>query len=359
MTVPLEHVVLIYESRARWVTRKIDDGWSRDDAQIASYWLFAEDDVLLLSDLLRFSTPSFCIHIYEIEQIDELIDWIKGIDRSKLLIWNVSDGLRQFRGSLIPALARLLKVSYFGSPIAAQALAQDRFKLSAVASEAGILVPRCFLARGAKIVSAPHTIFDGSRYFVKTNSFGNMVGLNANRAVLDIRSALIAAEEIDCRFHDESLIQEYLPGIEIRASYIAGTADDSFSLCLVDFFDKEGGVIPHYEIAPSGYIGDDYFRPIEEVDVLDHLEVERLYREVGRSVNVLKRILGLKDYWAMDFRLDAGGIPKLIDLNTGAFPKGDAFRHHARLRHSADFGDALAACLKFSHAQSAEHPPEE
>lgn len=359
MNSSLQHVALIFESRLHWVERQVEKGWNKEDAKIASYWLLSDKDVHNLVKLIEGTSPHIKVIAYEINRIDDLLDWIKTVDRSSVIIWNTSDGLRRFRGSLIPALSRLLGIPYFGSPIPAQALAQDRFKLSAVAREAGVPVPRGFLARGAQVVSADHTVFEAQRFFVKTNSYGNKVGLRANAITMDIPSAFAASSMIESRFKDDALIQEYLPGMELRATCLRGPNGMDFSLCRVDFFDQAGQTLQHYEINSDGYIGNDHFTPLEMAEGVTELEVLRLYREIGDSVQRMTKSFGLRDYWAMDFRLDEEGRPRLIDLNTGAFPKGDAFGYHAQMRHGLSFGQALVRALHLSHEQSLIEPLEE
>lgn len=358
-TPQLQHVVLVFESRARWVEGRVKNGWDEDDARIASYWLFADSDVPALAKAIREEAPQLKVHIFEIDQVEEMLEWLDTVDRASVILWNVSDGLRRFRGALIPGLARLVGVAYFGNPVRAQALGQDKFKLSAVARESGVRVPRGFLARGNRVVSAPHTVFDTPRYFVKTNSYGNKVGLGANAIAADIPSALAVSAKIEARFKDECIVQEYLPGMELRATCLRGWNGMKFSLCRVDFFDRAGTMLPHYRISADGYVGDDYFTPIESIDGLPAAEVRRLYREIGASIDLLTSALGLRDYWAMDFRLDAEGSPHLIDLNTGAFPSGEAFEYHARVGHSASFGQVLSRALHISHEATLKQPPEE
>ncbi|MBF0333244.1 MAG: hypothetical protein HQL40_06290 [Alphaproteobacteria bacterium] len=319
----------------------------------------ADEDMPILAEQIRASDANIDVLIYEINEVAGFLDWLAGHDASSVLVWNVSDGIRGFRGSLIPALARLLGVPYFGNPVPAQALAQDRFKLSAVARDAGVPVPRCFLARGDQVASSRDTVFEAPRYFVKTNSYGNKVGLGSDAIVATMAGALGNAATIQARFGDDAIVQEYIGGMELRATCLLGPRGMRFSLCHVNFSDPQGNALPYYQITPTGYIGNNFFTPLESTDGFPRDEALRLYAEVGASVRNLTSALGLRDYWAMDFRVDEAGHPLLIDLNTGAFPLGDAFDLHARLEHDLEFPAALTRALHLSHAESLRSPAEQ
>lgn len=84
-----------------------------------------------------------------------------------------------------------------------------------------------------------------------------------------------------------------------------------------------------------------------------------MYGEIGQSVERLTSALELRDYWAMDFRLDKNGRPLLIDINTGAFTKGEAFRSHAEMVHGMSLGQALLRALYLSYSDSVSCPPEQ
>lgn len=355
----LKHIVLIHESRDRWIHDRIVDGWNEEDAKVASYWLMADEDMPALAEKIYTASPNCDVLVYEINELDNFLSWVSGRDHSSIIVWNVSDGVKRFKGSLIPALARLIRIPYFGNPVPAQSMAQDRFKLCSVARDADVPVPRCFLARGQRVVSADDTVFEAPRYFVKTNSYGNKVGLRLNAIAPTMEAALDGAKTILVHFNDDTAIQEYVEGTEIRASYIRGQNGTRFSLCHVGFYDQHGHSLPFYQITPDGYWGEEEFTPLEELERFTKEEVSRIYADVGRSVDILTASLGLRDFWAMDFRLDKAGHPLLIDLNTGAFPKGEAFENHARSVHGLGFGEALVQALHLSHAESVTRVPEE
>ncbi len=68
--------------------------------------------------------------------------------RDRTIVWALTDGVRFYRGSSVPALARLEGFARFGSPATAAHLAQDKFASLALASAAGLSVPPTRLMEG-------------------------------------------------------------------------------------------------------------------------------------------------------------------------------------------------------------------
>ena len=74
--------------------------------------------------------------------------------RDETIVWALTDGVRFYRGSSVPALARLEGFARFGSPATAAHLAQDKFASLALASAAGLAVPPTRLMEGESEIAA-------------------------------------------------------------------------------------------------------------------------------------------------------------------------------------------------------------
>ena len=74
--------------------------------------------------------------------------------RDRTIVWALTDGVRFYRGSSVPALARLEGFARFGSPATAAHLAQDKFASLALASAAGLSVPPTRLMEGESEIAA-------------------------------------------------------------------------------------------------------------------------------------------------------------------------------------------------------------
>ena len=82
--------------------------------------------------------------------LDELSLRLRGLEprRAETIVWALTDGVRFYRGSSVPALARLEGFARFGSPSTAAHFAQDKFASLALASAAGLTVPPTRLMEG-------------------------------------------------------------------------------------------------------------------------------------------------------------------------------------------------------------------
>jgi D-alanine-D-alanine ligase len=74
--------------------------------------------------------------------------------RDETIVWALTDGVRFYRGSSVPALARLEGFPRFGSPSTAAHLAQDKFASLALASASGLDVPPTLLVAGEREIAA-------------------------------------------------------------------------------------------------------------------------------------------------------------------------------------------------------------
>ena len=74
--------------------------------------------------------------------------------RAETIVWALTDGVRFYRGSSVPALAQLEGFARFGSPSTAAHLAQDKFASLALASAAGLAVPPTRLMEGESEIAA-------------------------------------------------------------------------------------------------------------------------------------------------------------------------------------------------------------
>ena len=98
--------------------------------------------------------------------------------RAETIVWALTDGVRFYRGSSVPALARLEGFARFGSPSTAAHLAQDKFASLALASAAGLAVPPTLLMEGeSEIAALGRWPGAAGPLFVKPNTLGAKIGI--------------------------------------------------------------------------------------------------------------------------------------------------------------------------------------
>ena len=153
--------------------------------------------------------------------------------RERTIVWTLTDGVRFYRGSSVPALARLAGFARFGSPAAAAHLAQDKFASLALAAAAGLPVPPTRLMEGDAEIAVlgdwpgPHIPL-----FVKPNTLGAKIGIFADSLCRDRLEANDRARRIWERYRDRALIQPFVEGDDVRVSFmdLGGEFADQFGV---------------------------------------------------------------------------------------------------------------------------------
>jgi D-alanine-D-alanine ligase-like ATP-grasp enzyme len=319
----LKRVIVIYESRRKWIDRVVNQGLSSQTAEITSHWLFGEEDIQRTILGLQSSTERLGIHIdvkpIEIFQGGDVA--LLDLQGPGVLAWNITDGHAAFRGSHVPSLAILANVPYFGCPPLAQAIAQDKFKLFLFCKGIGIPTPATALMEGSRVLSGFVDGEDVGPYFIKPNSLGNKVGITEDSIQLKKQDALEHASLLGEKISDRILIQRFIEGFEIRLTFINGAAnpdEPQFGFDLIsDLCDRHSFVS-----AKSRNSKYKKFRNFRAARNLSTNIREDAVAKMCDAVRVLAMHFVLRDYFTIDFKIDNRGIAWLLDFNSGAFLHG-------------------------------------
>lgn len=196
------------------------------------------------------------------------------------------------------ALQRLLEergICFAGSDAAGSERAMDKDFAKRRFEEAGIPTPRWALwPAGDERVRAL-----GAPVVVKPSRVGSTVGLSVVDDPSD-RTVFERAVEIARELDDQVLIEEFLPGRELTVGILG---------------DRTLGV---GEILSPGRIFDfeSKYTPGIATEIFPADLSEELREEVQRLALAAHRLLGLRDFSRVDFRLDAVGLPSCLEVNT-------------------------------------------
>ncbi len=155
--------------------------------------------------------------------LDELSLRLRDLEprRAETIVWALTDGVRFYRGSSVPALARLEGFARFGSPSTAAHLAQDKFASLTLASAAGIAVPATLLMEGeSEIAALGRWPGAAGLLFVKPNTLGAKIGIFADSLCGNLAEAKQRARRIQARYRDRALIQPFVAGDDVRVSFM-------------------------------------------------------------------------------------------------------------------------------------------
>lgn len=228
----------------------------------------------------------------------------------------------------VPALLELLGVPYSGAPPAAMAIAFDKQIVRLVAQAMGVAVPHeSFLSSEAGEIVLPRAY----PALIKPNQGDGSFGITKDAVVHsdDDAGAYIAwaREEMPGR---ALLLQEYLPGTEYGVGLVGNPgALRALAPLEVDYSNLPAGLAPilSYEsksLPDSPYWTDIRYRQAKAPP-------EALTTMVGAAERLFLR-LGFRDYARFDFRCDAAGVPKLMEVNPNP-----AWAYDAKLAMMAGF----------------------
>jgi len=196
------------------------------------------------------------------------------------------------------ALQRLLEergICFAGSDATGSERAMDKDFAKRRFEKAGIPTPRWALwPAGDERVRAL-----GAPVVVKPSRVGSTVGLSMVDDPSD-RTALERAVEIARELDDQVLIEEFLPGRELTVGILG---------------DRALGV---GEILSPGRIFDfeSKYTPGIATEIFPADLSEELRDEVQQLALAAHKLLGLRDFSRVDFRLDAAGLPSCLEVNT-------------------------------------------
>ncbi len=206
------------------------------------------------------------------------------------LVFNALHGGNGENG-VIPAVLEMAGIPFTGSGYAASALAMDKYRSKLMAAEAGVLSADFEIHR--RPVQRPDRL--AFPLVVKPNDAGSTVGLSIFYEPADLTGACRKA----LAFSDAFIIEAYIPGREFNIPVVAG---EVYPVLEVD----AGGL---YDFNAK-YLGHDtkYLVPAPlpaEVTAAMQNQALRMFR-----------ILGLRNYARVDFRMTPEGEIYLLEANS-------------------------------------------
>jgi len=227
------------------------------------------------------------------------------------IVFNMAEGLRGVnRESHVPAMCEFFGIPYSGS---------DPFTLSLCLDKAR--TKECLAYHG--IPNAPfQVVHDASSYsgalrfpvFVKPVHEGSSKGIterNYCRTPSEMREQV--AFLLD-RYRQPVLIEEFLTGAEFTCA-VLGNGGDAHVLPIVgmNFEVLPSGSLPVYGFEAK-WLWDRPEQPLEIFECPARID-EALRCTIERVVLAAYRVLGCRDWSRIDVRLDAAGVPNVVEVN--------------------------------------------
>jgi D-alanine-D-alanine ligase-like ATP-grasp enzyme len=368
----LSNAVIAFETEESARRRLEAFGYPPDIAAEIAVYLAQSTDLPLFVDDITQALRREGIGA-EFVGLDELTQRLRELAplRDRTIVWAFTDGVRFYRGSSVPALARLEGFARFGSPAAAAHLCQDKFASLALASAAGLSVPPTSLMEGdIEIAVLGDWASASGPLFVKPNTLGAKIGIFADSLCRDRSEASDRAQRIWERYHDRALIQPFVDGDDVRVSFmdLGGEFADQLGVerIVKDAASEAGGAfltmkdnetLSGARDTAGGRGGFGASRPAaftpRMVDLRDQAD-ERSRQAVARILDFslrLARLIGLRDVFSIDFRIEADGRPTFFEFEVCPGVTIYDFQNYLRQRRGLSLGEALAKAMRVAYAR--------
>jgi D-alanine-D-alanine ligase len=213
----------------------------------------------------------------------------------------------------IPALLEILGLPYTGSGPQCLAYCYDKSLIRGVAQEIGVPVAKAFFVRSEDnvfdlqidfpVIAKPN--FADSSFGITKRSVANSIE-ELNDAILKIRH--------DFGYESSILVEEFLTGKEISVGIIGNPPESYTALPIIE---EDYSQLPPDLPKICGYEAkwepdSPYFKLLRSIPADLPEDVEK--QIIENCVKLFTR-LECRDYCRFDFRLDASGVPRLLEVN--------------------------------------------
>lgn len=348
----LQRLLILYEAPEDCRKHLLAAGRPKEvAAEIAFYLAQASDfEVLVEPVQAAFAPQGIEVVALPLEARDRWLPLLTDPLRRATLVWCLTDGFAYYRGSFVASAAALLEVAQFGSPPAAQHLAQDKFRCLALAQALGVRTPPTVLVEDGAASSPWNVLPEGGPLFVKPAMLGAKLGIEGDSLAPDRTTALAAAGRIHARYGDRALIQCYIPGRDVRVSFMElEDAAPTLGIYGIDTGVERG--FP--TLADSRRVT--RLRTAGKGLAIANLRGEpALAGSVAAledAVRRIARVVRLRDYFSLDFRLDAEGQPWFLELEVCPAVTIYDFLTYLREAYEVDLPSALARAAPLAFAR--------
>lgn len=349
---PKPTLILVHEPEAACRSRLAAEGFAERHVTEISSYLAQSTDLAPEFPAIEEACADRGLHFLPVE-LDDAASVLDGRPAGGTLVWTLTDGVEYFRGGAAPAIARLNGLPTIGSDDSLFALCQDKFRSGVVLAALGLPTPPVGLARNGEWLAEPPASSRG--WFAKPNRLGAKIGIWPDSRCDALGHALELSRRVHEAYRDAVVVQPYVPGRNVRASFLA-VRPDSGPEALGVFFVDSGGDFQTMDDSMALY-GDTGAEAIAggryaEPDLVAVADTQPGAADAIRAVAArLMRTLGLRDVFSMDFRVEPDDTVHLIEFEVcPGLPCFD-FRAYCRSEWNLSLAEAMAqtAAGRFSN----------
>lgn len=242
------------------------------------------------------------------------------------IVFNIAEGLGGAnREAHVPAICEFFGIPYSGSDPFSLSLCLDKARTKEFLAYHGVPTAPFALIRNAAEIPAmldrltTRKTKSGSTrlrlpLFVKPVHEGSSKGITEDNYCRTVDEAQAQTAFLLERYAQSVLVEEYLPGREFTCA-VMGNGDGAHVLPIVamNFDALPPGALPVYGFEAK-WLWDDRRHPLEIFECPARID-EALGSRIEEVVLSAYHVLGCRDWSRIDVRLDAAGVPNVVEVN--------------------------------------------
>lgn len=267
-----------------------------------------EQTVLAIADALRQGGHQVTL----LEATPDVFTWLpkQRID----LAFNITEGLHgSCREAQVPAFLEMLGIPFTGASALTLALTLDKPTAKKIFTYHGVATPRFFTVPPGQAVSAESmaTSAPGLSFplFVKPAREGSSIGITPASVVYGEAALAEQVAIVHARYGQAALVEEFLPGREFTVGIVGNAEPDVLPILEINYdaIPPDHGPVYSYKFKQEW--DDDHLylcpAPVEP-------DLAAALREAALAAF---RVSRCRDVARVDLRLDANGVPHVLEIN--------------------------------------------
>jgi D-alanine-D-alanine ligase len=254
-------------------------------------------------------------HLGKVIRLEALEDFPERLrDTRPDIVFNIAEGFHGVnREAHVPAICEFFGIPYSGSDPFTLSLCLDKARTKETLTFHGIPTPKFAVVEEIQEIES-RTADLLLPLFVKPLHEGSSKGITDANLCWDRRQLSAQAKFLLENYDQPVLVEEYLPGKEFTCAVLGNGADATvLPIVGMNFETLPKGALPIYSF-DAKFVWD---RPENPLDIFQC--PARITRDLQASIERVTldafRVLGCRDWARIDVRLDAAGVPNVLEVN--------------------------------------------
>ena len=269
------------------------------------------------------------------------------------IVFNIAEGFNGVnREAHVPAICEFFRIPYSGSDPFTLSLCLDKARTKETLTFHGIPTPRFTVVERIEELDATGKL--QLPLFVKPVHEGSSKGITDGNLCWDRSQLLRQTKFLLENYRQPVIVEEYLPGNEFTCAVLGnGATATVLPIVGMNFDALPKGALPIYSF-DAKFVWD---RPENPLDIFQC--PARITRDLQASIERVTldafRVLGCRDWARIDVRLDAAGVPNVLEVNPlpGILPDPADNSCLPKAARAAGIGyeELIQSCLRYAAAR--------